>query len=244
MAIYFNTGDSTFEDRYAVLLHIPKAQLDWVMFTFFGLLEYLQYEEHWYAQGETTPQEAAEIFKAIYDGAEFMLWHVGQIMFHASATLPGGSPWLLCDGSIVLRVDYPDLFTAIGTTYNTGGESGSQFRLPDLRGRVLAGVNDGAGRLPTFADSLGGTGGESDHTLVTSEIPAHSHTSPAHSHTSAPPTAGFVNVSGGPTLQAARTPSTQSTSSVAVTIDNTGGDGAHNNTQPTIVMYAYILAVA
>lgn len=39
---------------------------------------------------------------------------------------------LAADGSVVNRADYPGLFDAIGTTYNTGGESSDTFRLPNF----------------------------------------------------------------------------------------------------------------
>lgn len=45
--------------------------------------------------------------------------------------------WLYCAGAVLSRTSYPDLFGAIGTRWNTGGESGSQFRLPNLPGKVI-----------------------------------------------------------------------------------------------------------
>src|SRR4051794_25758300 len=48
--------------------------------------------------------------------------------------------WLLCDGSLLSRIDYAKLFDKIGLSFNTGvGEAVTQFRLPDLRGRVPVG---------------------------------------------------------------------------------------------------------
>lgn len=46
----------------------------------------------------------------------------------AEDSVPEG--WLECSGQVVLQADYPELFAAIGTTYNTGGEAGNEFRLP------------------------------------------------------------------------------------------------------------------
>ena len=43
-----------------------------------------------------------------------------------------GNVWLLCNGSQVSNTTYPDLYTVIGNTYNTGGESSGKFRLPNL----------------------------------------------------------------------------------------------------------------
>lgn len=46
--------------------------------------------------------------------------------------LPKG--WLLCDGAVLNRGIYEDLFKAIGFKFNTGGEiTDHQFRVPDMR---------------------------------------------------------------------------------------------------------------
>lgn len=59
-----------------------------------------------------------------------------------------GSPdsgWLKCTGAVLLRNAYPKLFAVIGTTYNTGGEFSTQFRLPDWRGMFPRFLDDGRG---------------------------------------------------------------------------------------------------
>lgn len=53
--------------------------------------------------------------------------------------------WLKCNGSAVLKSSYPRLFAMIGTLWNTGGETNTQFRLPDFRGEFLRGFDDGRG---------------------------------------------------------------------------------------------------
>lgn len=50
------------------------------------------------------------------------------VIFLGTGTPPPGL--LEADGSLLNRADYPDLFAAIGTTYNTGGETSATFRLP------------------------------------------------------------------------------------------------------------------
>lgn len=79
----------------------------------------------------------------------------GTISAHCHTGEPLGG-WLLCRGQTVSRTTYADLFAAIGTQYNTGGEAGTDFRLPDMRGRRPAGLDNlggvAAGRL-NFTDA-------------------------------------------------------------------------------------------
>ncbi|CAK0743111.1 hypothetical protein CCP3SC1AL1_110031 [Gammaproteobacteria bacterium] len=71
----------------------------------------------------------------------------GMVAFFAQASAPSG--WLICDGTTKNRVTYAALFAAIGTLYNIGGESGSEFRLPDMTGRFLRGTGGSAAALGT-----------------------------------------------------------------------------------------------
>jgi microcystin-dependent protein len=71
------------------------------------------------------------------------LFPAGMVMPYAGSTAPLG--WLVCNGASILRADYPQLFTAIGGAY--GAADANHFSLPDLRGRVVAGVDPGTGRL-------------------------------------------------------------------------------------------------
>ena len=63
----------------------------------------------------------------------------GATMYFARSTPPNG--WLVANGSIVNRNDFPQLFDAIGTTFNIGATSETEytFRLPDLRKRFIYG---------------------------------------------------------------------------------------------------------
>lgn len=63
-------------------------------------------------------------------------WHPGDFKFSAvNADQPG---WLIADGRILLRADYPALFAAIGTTWNkAGGITNLQFQIPEGRAAVL-----------------------------------------------------------------------------------------------------------
>ena len=98
---------------------------------------------------------------------------VGSIYMFAGSTAPEG--FLFCDGSAVSRSTYSDLFEVIGTTYGAGNGS-TTFNLPDLSGKVAMGASQNY--------AIGSTGGEEEHVLLESEIPAHVHEVPAHGHLS------------------------------------------------------------
>jgi microcystin-dependent protein len=83
------------------------------------------------------------------------------------------SGWLFLDGTTVSRTTYANLFALFGTTYNTGGEAGTDFRLPDCRGRILVAKG-------THADV--DTLGDNDGLAVGSRRPKHTHTVAAHNH--------------------------------------------------------------
>lgn len=99
--------------------------------------------------------------------------NVGEIYMFAGSTPPEG--FLLCDGSNISRTTYSDLFDVIGVSYGQGDGS-TTFNIPELQGRVIVGAS--------INHVLAETGGEEFHTLISSEIPAHSHTVPSHGHSS------------------------------------------------------------
>jgi microcystin-dependent protein len=66
----------------------------------------------------------------------------GIVQYTAAAAAPAG--WLICDGSLASRATYAALFAAIGTTYGAG-DGVTTFRLPDLRGEFIRGLDGGRG---------------------------------------------------------------------------------------------------
>ncbi len=110
-------------------------------------------------------------------GAWGNLFFPGFVSDYAGQTAPSG--WLLCDGSSYLRATYPNLFTAIGTTF--GSVNGSSFNVPDIRGRFTVGAGHGIGLTNRV---LGTAGGEESHVLAIGELAAHTHgiTDPGHTH--------------------------------------------------------------
>lgn len=86
---------------------------------------------------------------------------------YAGSSAPSG--WLFCYGQEVSQATYADLYSAIGTTYNTGGEGGGNFRLPDMRGRAVFGKDNMGGSAASritngtsgiTGTTLGATGGD------------------------------------------------------------------------------------
>ncbi|MCX6879881.1 MAG: tail fiber protein [Verrucomicrobia bacterium] len=99
----------------------------------------------------------------------------GTVLTFAGVNVPNG--FLLCDGSSLSSLTYPELFTVLGSSWGIGdGTLDTQghtkdFRLPDLRGRMPAG-RDGS---QSEFNAIGKTGGAKTHTLVDAEIPSHYH---------------------------------------------------------------------
>jgi len=95
----------------------------------------------------------------------------GTIIPFSGTSAPTG--YLLCNGSVVSQSSYPNLFTIIGSIWNTGGEGGGNFRLPDLKGKSLFGKS---GSSPFT--SVGMVGGSETHSHGIA-----SHTAnPSHDH--------------------------------------------------------------
>jgi len=96
----------------------------------------------------------------------------------AGSVAPDG--WLIEDGSVLKQNDFAELFSEIGTDWNTGGEAGDEFRLPDSRGRSDVGVGLGSGLTERF---LADVDGAEEHTLLANESGNRSHFHPMnHGH--------------------------------------------------------------
>jgi microcystin-dependent protein len=122
------------------------------------------------------------------------------------------------------------------------GDGSTTFTLPDFRGTVGVGADDMGGVasgniVPGFApnaftSSLGGTGGESLHVLVESELPGHSH---------------LVNVNSMGVSVVAGNNAVQGTLDASDATQESGTDGSdvpHNNLQPFAFVNYMIFAGA
>lgn len=185
---------------------------------------------------------------------------VGSVTAFAGSSAPSG--WLLCYGQAVSRTSYASLFITIGTTYGSGDGS-TTFNLPDLRGRVPAGVDNmggsAASRLTntvlTASNTLGATGGTQTHTLTAAQsgIPAHTHpvSDPTHAHTvtgvNGVPAFNFNDLNIGVLDSGYGNAYSKATSyaSTGISVSSntaTNASSAHPITQPTIVLNYIIKA--
>ena len=153
---------------------------------------------------------------------------VGTIIPYAGSTVP--SNYMLCEGQELSRIEYDILFNAIGTTYGVG-DGATTFNLPNLKGRIITGIDSN----DTDFDTLGETGGEKTHTLTVDEIPSHAHEQLAISN----PNSGGPGIRGTYNEQEGTGMSRYPTNTQTGT---TGGGEAHNNLQPYIVLN-YIIKV-
>jgi microcystin-dependent protein len=84
-----------------------------------------------------------------------------------AADVPTG--WLLCDGSTFSSTTYSTLATLLADKYGT--HSGTDYYLPNLKGRVPVGLDS----TQTEFDTLGETGGAKTVTLTQGQIPSFNH---------------------------------------------------------------------
>lgn len=91
------------------------------------------------------------------------------VTYFAGNFAPRG--WAFCNGQILAINTNQALFSLLGTTY--GGNGQTTFALPDLRGRSIVSQGNGPGLQPY---TLGQKTGNETVTLLSSNVPAHSHT--------------------------------------------------------------------
>lgn len=77
-----------------------------------------------------------------------------------ASNIPEG--FLLCDGQQYSQTTYPELYTAIGLAW---GGSGNNFRVPDLRGYFLRGVDGGSTEDPDAASRVAKNGSNSGNSV-------------------------------------------------------------------------------
>ena len=67
---------------------------------------------------------------------------IGSVLAYPIDDVPAHC--LECNGAVISRETYPELFTVIGTTYGAG-DGATTFKIPDLRGEFIRGWDHGRG---------------------------------------------------------------------------------------------------
>ncbi len=158
------------------------------------------------------------------DGNEVQLTSVGttgtitsEIRLWSTGSAPAG--WVFCDGTAydsVADATFAALFALIANLY--GGSDGTDFRVPDLRGRTPIGVGTGDASDAT-AHTIADKEGTETHTLTIAEMPSHDHGV----------TGADTSFLAGP--EGHNKPGTGSPNS-----GTRGGGGSHNNLQPSLTL--------
>ena len=146
--------------------------------------------------------------------------------------------WMFCAGQLVSIAQNTALFSLLGTNY--GGDGQTTFGIPDLRGRVADGTGNGAG-LPSV--QLGEMSGSSSVTLLTSNLPAHTHAMNASSDAASVGTPAGNSL--GANARGGITPFASGNTSQVVMgsmTDVVGNNSPLNNMQPYLGMN-YIICV-
>lgn len=147
---------------------------------------------------------------------------VGQLMLASFGFAPRN--WLQCNGQTLPIGSYQALFSLLGTYY--GGNGINNFMLPNLQGSTPIGFGNGY--------SIGQAGGEAAHTLLSSEVPGHTH------QLNAALSGGVVSepdraLPAGQGANIFVAPSS-SVNMAAATLPAFGGGQPHENRQPYVVM--------
>jgi microcystin-dependent protein len=147
--------------------------------------------------------------------------------------------WAFCNGQILPISQNTALFSLLGTTY--GGDGKSTFALPDCQGNCVIGAGQGSG-LSLY--DLGQMSGSQAVTLLTSEMPIHTHSysqsvRPSDNLNPQDAQGNGLGLGGGNNIYAAPGPIVQLAPQA---LAPAGGGLPHNNMMPYLTL-SYIIAL-
>jgi len=145
--------------------------------------------------------------------------------------------WAFCAGQILPLSQNTALFSLLGTNY--GGDGKSNFALPNLQGNVAIHTTQYSGGGPFGTFDIGQTSGSDTVTLLTSEMPQHTHNvqgdaNHANAITGSPSGATEVNANPTLTFSNSATPQPGQMNPAAVSV--AGGSNPHNNLMPYLTL--------
>ena len=164
--------------------------------------------------------------------------YLGEILLVGFNFAPVG--YALCNGQLLPISQNTALFSLLGTTY--GGNGVTTFALPDLRSRVPVHAGQGSG---LSAYSLGQQSGVESVTLITGQLPAHSHTLTVNDNTTGIAATGAGNFLNSKTESGESVAATGPSAPVTLSASAISGGGSsqpHTNLQPLLCIN-YVIAL-
>jgi microcystin-dependent protein len=174
----------------------------------------------------------------------------GEVRQWSGLTLPNPATygkWVWCDGAVYLAATYPQAAANIDPAWNTfAGASAppaGQFRVPDMRGLVAAGLDQMPGGVRanrvtrSVAIIIASKTGEEVHVITIPELASHSHpiSDPGHIHTSkAYPNSGTLGAQTNRGTGTVTALADINSAVTGITVNNVGSNNAHENMQPTV----------
>lgn len=163
---------------------------------------------------------------------------LAEIRIFAGNFAPRG--WALCNGQLLPISQNTALFSLLGTTY--GGDGRSVFALPNLQGATPMQQGQGPGLSQRY---LGESGGSETVTLLSSEMPGHTHTpaaATANGNSASPANAVWAPATFGRVQNINYSSAAGNISMHPQAIGVTGNNLPHNNLPPYLTL-CFIIAL-
>lgn len=157
----------------------------------------------------------------------------GEIKAWPNTVLPLQSSfgkWVWADGGVYSSATYPiasgNIHTAWKTAYGQSDPGAGNFRVPDVRGLVLAGLDQMPGgaranrMTRSVAITIASKTGEETHVITVAEMPAHNHLYGREVVSLTPGGTAYSIIGAAATRD--------------IATNNTGADAGHENVQPTV----------
>jgi len=210
------TPDNVPNTKFCVRFFVPDDI--YILAAFKGAILELTSPENWEQVGTKTPDEMAALFQTLYDDAlKGSACMIGSLVHYVTVNPPSGV--LACDGTQYLRVDYPNLYSALPASLIVDADN---FITPTIQDTFL--LASGTTYLPED------TGGETEHTLTVSEMPAHSHTYDKETYNVDVESVGVPDPTG------------VGLPAIPTQTSSTGDGNAHNNMPPFVAYKVGIVA--